>query len=122
MTTYQPDYIAKLQEELARVTQRGGAWGTFTVDARACHDVGKQILGATETEVISHLTSGRDYVSGRKHRFPGIGNGWNFESAINAAGYRIVYARNYRNQRCRVVTRDPLVYDRDLEKSRITGL
>lgn len=91
-----PTYRAQLQEELLRAVVTFGA-------AYTAAD-GSKIHGATETETIKHLTSGRDYFSGRQYRFPGIGDGWRFESAIVEAGFRVVEARNYRGQKCRVVT------------------
>lgn len=93
--SYAPDYLNNLTNELLRATGRGEKFTTLQ---------GEIIEGATESDTIKHLTSGRDYFTGRQYRFPGIGNGWEFESAINAAGFRIVTARNYRNQICRVVT------------------
>ena len=92
---YDADYIAKLQAELIRVCCRGNK---FTLDN------GDAIDGATESETIAHLTSSRDYCTGRQTRFPGIGNGWNVESAINAAGFKVITAKNRRNQTCRIVT------------------
>ena len=87
-----------LQAELLRVTARGGAYGTFTaID-------GSTFQGATETDVINHLTSKVDYVAGRQTRFPGIGNGWRFSAEIEAAGFVIRRGRNYRGQECSVVT------------------
>ena len=93
--SYAPDYLDNLANELLRATGRGEKFTTLQ---------GETIEGATESDTIKHLTSGRDYYPGRQYRFPGIGNGWEFESAIEAAGFRIVTARNYRNRICRVVT------------------
>lgn len=87
-------FIESLQEELLRVTARGVKF----------QSTAGEIEGATETDVISHLTSGRTFVAGRKYRFPNIGNGWNFSSAIEAAGFQIVRAKNRRGQSCNVVT------------------
>lgn len=93
-----PTYLAHLQEELLRVVCRTGVYHTFTLDD------GTTIQGSTETDVKQHLTSKRDFVSGRQHRFPGVASGWEFDSALQTAGFRIVKARNYRNTPCRVVT------------------
>ena len=93
--SYAPDYLDNLANELLRATSRGEKFTTLQ---------GEIIEGATESDTIKHLTSGRDYYPGRQYRFPGIGSGWEFESAIEAAGFRIIKARNYRNQICRVVT------------------
>lgn len=92
-------YRAALAAELARVTESGWMGGTFTLSD------GTTVKGATETDTIKHLTSKRDYVDGRKHTFPGIGNGWVFESSINEAGYVIVDGRNKRGQQCAIVTK-----------------
>lgn len=105
--TYTADYITKLQDELFLVAGKKGIYNTFTTraDGRIGGDEGGRIIqGATESDVIKHLTSKFDFETGRKTRFPGIGNGWNFESVINAAGFRLVSATNFRNQTCRVVT------------------
>lgn len=93
--TYSAEYLSRLTEELLRVTCRGEK---FKLPS------GEVIEGATETDTIKHLTSSRDYYAGRKFTFPGIGNGWEFESAIQAAGFQVVRARNYRNTPCNVVT------------------
>jgi len=94
---YTPFYLEQLRTELERVCTDPCDSGMFLVED------GYDVRGATESTVIKHLTSGRDYVSGRQYRFPGIGNGWNFESAINAAGYRLIRATNRRGQKCRIV-------------------
>ena len=91
-------YLESLTTELLRVVGRAGPYNTFTLQN------GETVQGAVESEVISHLTSGRDFIPGRQHRFPGIGSGWNFPGAVESAGFRIVAARNYRNQPCRIVT------------------
>lgn len=96
--TYTADFLDKLQTELLRVTAAGGYYNKFKDEA------GKDIEGATETDVIKHLTSAHDFQKGRQYRFPGIGNGWEFSSALKAAGFQIVRARNYRNQPCNIVT------------------
>jgi hypothetical protein len=88
----------ELVNEVLRVVARGGVYGTFTLAD------GAKVEGATETDVKRHLTSGRDFVPGRQWRFPGIASGWEFESALQGAGFRIVKARNYRGQVCNVVT------------------
>lgn len=93
--SYAPDYLNNLANELLRATGRGEKFTTLQ---------GEIIEGATESDTIKHLTSGRNYYDGRQYRFPGIGSGCEFENAITAAGFRIVKARNYRNQNCRVVT------------------
>ena len=90
--------IAALQDELLRVVGRVSYDSTFTLPN------GATIQGATETDVIKHLTSGRDYVTGRQYRFPGIGSGWYFSEAIESAGFRLVKAKNFRGQTCSVVT------------------
>lgn len=91
-------YIEDLQTELLRVTGQTGIYHQFTLPN------GELIQGATESDTIKHLTSGRDYVTGRQFRFPGMGNGWNYPVAFREAGFRILSARNYRNQPCRIVT------------------
>lgn len=93
--SYAPDYLNNLANELLRATGRGEKFTTIQ---------GEIIEGATESDTIKHLTSGRNYFTGRQYRFPGIGSSREFENAIKAAGFRIVKARNYRNQICRVVT------------------
>lgn len=90
--------IAALQNELLRVVGQTSFYNAFTLPN------GSTIQGATESDVIKHLTSARDYVSGRQYRFPGIGSGWYFSEAIEAAGFKIVQAKNYRGQTCSVVT------------------
>lgn len=91
-------YLESLTEELLRVVGRVGPYNNFTLPN------GETVQGAVESEVISHLTSGRDFIPCRQHRFPGVGSGWNFSGAVESAGFRIVAARNYRGQTCRVVT------------------
>lgn len=91
-------YYTDLQDELFRVVARVSVYNTFTAKD------GSALQGATETDVIKHLTSRTDYVSGRQHTFPGIASGWRFPESIKAAGFTIVEAKNYRGQLCRVVT------------------
>lgn len=95
---YTAQYLEHLSTELHRVCTSPCDSSTFMAGIH-------HFRGATESTVIKHLTSGRDYVTGRQHRFPGIGNGWNFEPAINAAGYRLITATNKRNQTCHVVVK-----------------
>lgn len=95
---YSATDLSRLADELLRVTTYGGMCGKFETRD------GSVIEGSTESDVIKHLTSSRDYAAGRQYRFPGIGNGWVFEGAIEAAGFRIVEAKNRRGQTCRVVT------------------
>lgn len=67
---------------------------------------GQYIKAATESDTIRHLTT-KDHCSaepGREYRIAGIG-GWRFESTIKEVGFKIVYARNSRNQPCRIVVR-----------------
>lgn len=63
-----------------------------------------EFTGATETDVIAHLTSRRDYVAGRTQSFPGIAHHTRFEPELEACGFVVVEAINYRGQRCRAVT------------------
>lgn len=92
------EYMTHLQEELLRVTGRKGIYHTFTLSD------GQTIQGATESDTKKHLTSRGDFVTGRQYRFPGIGNGWEFSSAIEKAGFRLTQAKNYRGQTCTVIT------------------
>lgn len=89
-----PEYLSQLAEEVLRALTHGGK---FTLNT------GEVIDAATESDVIAHLTSGRNYHSGRKFRFPGIGNGWRFDSEMNAAGFKVIEARNRRGQKCRII-------------------
>lgn len=93
-------FITRLTNELFRVCVREGKgyYNQFTLPN------GERIEGATETDVKKHLTSRHDYVQGREFRFPGIANGWEFEPAIKEAGFKIVSAKNFRGQTCRIVT------------------
>lgn len=93
-----PNTVTALQDELLRVVGQNSFYNKFTALD------GKPVQGATETDVVKHLTSGSDYVAGRQYRFPGIGSGWYFSEAIEAAGFKLIQARNYRNQLCSVVT------------------
>lgn len=87
---------ARLALELDRVTNAGGQYTLAN---------GTTVKAATETEAIRHLTSTRFgyYVEGRQFRFPGIGNGWVFDSSIEAAGYTRVSARSSRNLPCNIL-------------------
>lgn len=96
---YTAEYLERLKIELDRCCGEG-YYNTYT------DDTGNKFIGGGESHVKKHLTSSRDYVSGRQFRFPGIANGWEFESAIRAAGYRLTKARNYRNQSVYVVTKN----------------
>ncbi|CAM5276900.1 hypothetical protein [Rhodanobacter lindaniclasticus] len=89
------DYIGFLAEELLRVTTQGNL---FTMED------GTRVEGATETAVITHLTSTRDFIPGRQHRFSGFENALLFPRAIEAAGFRIVRAHNHRGWLCTVIT------------------
>ena len=92
------EYIKSLADEILLALTKGHMHGKFTLQS------GEEVEGITVSDCIKHLTSSRDYVEGRKFRFPGTGNGWNLESRIEAAGFRIVNARNRRNQPCNIVT------------------
>lgn len=93
-----PEFKVQLQTELLRVVCQGGYYNKFTLPN------GTPVEGATESDVIQHLTSGRDFFAGRQFRFPGIGSGFRFSDAVEGAGFRIVQVRNYRNQPCTIVT------------------
>jgi hypothetical protein len=97
-TEMNASYIDSIANELLRVAGQKGVSHTFTLPN------GETIQGATESDTIKHLTSGREFVAGRQFRFPGVGSGWNFSGAVEAAGFRIVSAKNFRGQTCRVVT------------------
>lgn len=88
----------KLTDEILLAMTKGHMHGKFTLQN------GEEVEGITVSDCIKHLTSSRDYVEGRKFRFPAIGNGWHFDSRIEEAGFRIVHARNRRNQPCNIVT------------------
>jgi hypothetical protein len=96
-TTRSAEYMSHLQDELLRVTSVPGVYHTFKLAD------GTTVQGATESDVKEHLV-GRDGVKGRQHRFPGITNGLEFGSAVEAAGFRFVAAKNYRNQPCTIIT------------------
>lgn len=93
---YDPEYLARLKAELERAT-KPGFYNTYK-DAN-----GKVFTGGGEGHVKKHLTSGSDYVDGRQFRFPGLANGWEFEPALRAAGFKIIKGYNYRNQFVSVV-------------------
>lgn len=89
---------ANLASELERVINAPRT-GYFTLDS------GERVKSATESDVKEHLTSTRFgcYEDGRQYRFPGIANGWRFDTEIKKAGYHRVEARNSRGQRCQIV-------------------
>jgi hypothetical protein len=95
---YTEQYLENLRTELDRCCG-AGFYNTYK-DAK-----GHLVIGGGESHVKQHLTSRMNYVKGRKFRFPGITNGWNFRPAIETAGYQIVTAINYRGQTCSVVTK-----------------
>ena len=96
--TLSPLGVDRLQAELLLCCGRKGKYHEF-IDAK-----GETIQGATETDVRKHLTSSRDYFEGRQFLFPGLSTSWEFYKAIEAAGFRSVRARNFRNQECNVIT------------------
>lgn len=97
---YDPIFLERLRKELDRCCAES-FYNTYT------NAKGEKVIGGGEAHVKKHLTSSYDHVKGREYRFPGIANGWEFSSAMEAAGYRIVRAKNYRNQMCSVVTKAP---------------
>lgn len=62
------------------------------------------VRGVTETDLISHLTSKRNFEQGRQYRFPGIAADWGFETKLNSVGFKLIPGRNQRGNNCRVVT------------------